>query len=412
MKKTKIAILGFGQRGFIYANIIREFPEEMELVSVCEINPVKKPLILQMFAIPEENYFSDYREMFKRGKLADILIIATMDQDHYQQALDALDLGYDLLLEKPIATTREEISAIRDKANQLNRKVAIAHVLRYTAFYQKIKSLINEDVIGKVVNLSQTEHVGYFHYAHSYVRGNWRKAETSAPMILAKSCHDLDIIRWLIDKHCLSVSSFGSLSHFKKENAPKDSADFCYKCQLECPYNAVDFYRRNPMWMMIFSLEQDPEKVLANENLSYARCVWKSDNDVVDHQVVNLLFEEGIAASFTMTAFSDAIHRSLKIHGTKGEIEGDLEAKEIILKVYGKTPERIDVSTLTNDFSYHSGGDKQLLVDFVRNVRNNEQMSGLTDINNAVESHFIALDAEDSRLLGGELVRSSYLALK
>ncbi|NLD26706.1 MAG: Gfo/Idh/MocA family oxidoreductase [Acholeplasmataceae bacterium] len=412
MKKTKIAILGFGQRGFVYANIIREFPEEMELVSVCEINPVKKALIMQMFSIPEEYYFSDYQEMFKKGKIADILIIATMDKDHYQQALDALHLGYDLLLEKPIATEREEILAIRDKANQLGRKVAIAHVLRYTAFYQKIKALIKEGAIGDIVNLSQIEHVGYFHYAHSYVRGNWRKAETSAPMILAKSCHDLDIIRWLIDKHCLSVSSFGSLSHFKQENAPEGSADYCYKCSLACPYNALEFYRKNPMWMMIFSLEQDPNKVLANEGLSYSRCVWKSDNDVVDHQVVNLLFEDDIAASFTMTAFSNEMHRSIKVHGTRGEIEGDLEKKEIILKVYGRDPENIDISALTDDFSYHSGGDKQLLVDFVRNVQNNEKMSGLTDINNAVESHFMALDAEDSRLQGGKLVSSSYSHVK
>lgn len=411
MEKIKIAIFGFGQRGFVYANIIKEYPEEMELVAVCEINPAKKPLIMNLFQIPEEKYFLNDKEFFEKGKLADILIISTMDRDHYLQALTALDLGYDLLLEKPIATEREEILAIASKAKELGRRVAVAHVLRYTAFYQKIKELISTGKLGDVTTISQTEHVGYYHYAHSYVRGNWRKAETSAPMILAKSCHDLDIIRWLIDKKYLAVSSFGSLSYFKKENAPEGSADYCYKCTLDCPFNAVDFYAKNPLWMLIFSLEQDPKKVLSNENLSYSKCVFKSDNDVVDHQVVNLLFEDGITASFVMTAFSSEIHRSIKVHGTKAELEGDLEKMEIILKTYGKDQEIIDVKTLADDFSYHSGGDKQLLLDFVRNVRRNEKVSGLTDIANAVESHFMALDAEESRLKGGKLVASSYLQI-
>lgn len=409
MKKIKIAILGFGQRGFVYANIIKEFPDEMELVSVCEINLLKKPLIMHQFSIKAENYFTDYKEMFKKGKLADILIIATQDRDHYEQAMAALDLGYDLLLEKPIAPERAEILEIRNKANRLGRRVAIAHVLRYTAFYQKIKELVTDGSLGKITTVSQTEHVGYYHYAHSYVRGNWRKAETSAPMILAKSCHDLDIIRWLIDKKYIALSSFGSLTYFKEENAPEKSAEYCYKCPLECPFNAVEFYSKNPMWMLIFSLESDPKKVLSDENLSYSKCVYRSDNDVVDHQVVNLLFEDDITASFVMTAFSNEIHRSIKIHGTKAELEGDLEKMELVLKTYGKGTEIIDVSTLADDFSYHSGGDKQMLVDFVRMVRNNEKVSGLTDINNAVESHFMALDAEDSRLENGKLIHSSYI---
>ena len=163
------------------------------------------------------------------------------------------------------------------------------------------------------------------------------------------------------------------------------------------------------MWMLIFSLESDPKKVLSDENLSYSKCVYRSDNDVVDHQVVNLLFEDDITASFVMTAFSNEIHRSIKIHGTKAELEGDLEKMELVLKTYGKGTEIIDVSTLADDFSYHSGGDKQMLVDFVRKVRNNEKVSGLTDINNAVESHFMALDAEDSRLENGKLIHSSYI---
>lgn len=408
MDKIKIAILGFGQRGFVYANIIQAHQAEMELVAVCEINPVKKPLIMQMFNIAEENYYTDYKEMFKKGKIADILVISTMDQDHYHQAMEALDLGYDIMLEKPIAVNKHEITDIKDKANKLNRKVAVAHVLRYTPFYQKLKKIIDSDKIGKIMTLSQTEHVGYFHYAHSYVRGNWSKAETSAPMILAKSCHDLDIIQFLIGEKCEYLTSFGNLNYFKKENAPEGAADHCYKCQVDCPYNAVNFYKQNPMWMMIFSLKSDPEKVLSDENLRYGKCVYKLDNNVVDHQVVNMQFVGGATASFTMTAFSNETHRSIKIHGSKGEIEGDLEERKITVKVYGKEIETIDVNLLTDDFSHHQGGDVKMFVDFVRNVKNRQPISGLTDINNSVDSHFMAIDAETSRLNNGKVIHYKY----
>src|SRR5690554_1305720 len=163
MKKIKIAILGFGQRGFVYANIIKQNPKLMELVSVCEINEKKKPLIMQMFGLNEESIYLDYKEMYKEGKIADILIISTMDQDHYIQAMEALEIGYDILLEKPIATKKDEIKAIKDKANNLGRKVAVAHVLRHTLFYQKLKELIDLGKIGKVQAISQTENIGYFH---------------------------------------------------------------------------------------------------------------------------------------------------------------------------------------------------------------------------------------------------------
>jgi len=411
MEKTKIAILGFGSRGFTYANIIMENPEEMELVAVCEINLAKKPLILHNYHLREDQFFTDYQEMLKKGKLADILIISTMDRDHHDQALAALEVGYDLLLEKPIATSRRECQDILDKANQLKRKIAVCHVLRYTPFYQKLKEIISSGTIGEVVNMSQTENIGYYHYAHSYVRGNWRNEKTSGPIVLTKTCHDLDIIRWLIGKECTAISSFGNLNYFKPDNAPQGSADYCYKCSLECPFNALDFYKKNPMWAMVFTLNPDVESVLRDEKCHYGRCVYHSDNNVCDHQVVNLEFENLTTAQLTLTAFSNEIHRNLKIHGTKGEIEGDMEKAEIIIKIFGKTPEVIDVSKLAVDFSGHAGGDKKMLIDFVRHLQavktgaaSEAAIAGLTDINYSMESHFMAFDAEKSRLQGGKAI--------
>lgn len=405
MEKIRIAILGFGQRGYIYANIIKSHPDEMELAAVCEINPVKKPFIMQMFDIKEEDYYTDYKEMFKKGKIADILVIATMDRDHYEQALTALELGYDLLLEKPIAVEIDHCLAIRDKANALGRKVAVCHVLRYTPFYRKVKEIIDSGRIGKVATLSQTEHIGYYHYAHSYVRGNWRRADASAPMILAKACHDLDIIQWLIGEKCTAINSFGNLFYFKKENAPEGSADYCYKCEIACPYNAIKFYKSHPDWFMIFSLDPDVGKVLSDELVNYGRCVYKSDNDVADHQVVSMVFASGATANLTVTAFSNEIHRGVKVHGTKGEIAGDLEEGRITIKIYGEKPETIDVKAGETDLSGHAGGDVRMLLDFARNVRSGEPQSGLTDINYSIESHRMAFAAEASRLAGGKVIK-------
>ncbi|MGD9604519.1 MAG: Gfo/Idh/MocA family protein [Bacilli bacterium] len=398
MNVVSVAILGFGQRGYTYANIIREHPDEAKIVAVCEKNLLKKPIILGQYQLSNEQFYENDDDFFKKGKIADILVISTMDQDHYRQAMISLELGYDLLLEKPIATTKEHCQAILNKANELKRKVAVCHVLRYTPFYQKLKSLINEGVIGDIVTLSQTEHIGYFHFAHSYVRGNWRNSQTSSPMILAKCCHDLDIIRWLIGGNCTQISSVGNLFYFNKAHAPVGSRPYCYQCDLDCPYNALHFYKQNPMWAMIFSLNPNLDDVLKDESLSYSRCVFQSDNNVPDHQVVQMLFDNQTTAQLTVTAFSNEVHRSIKIHGTKGEMEGDMEGMVITVKVYGKETFTIDISKLADDFSGHAGGDKKMILDFVNNIRHHESISGLTDINNSLESHFMALDAEESRL--------------
>ncbi|HNZ50849.1 MAG TPA: Gfo/Idh/MocA family oxidoreductase [Bacilli bacterium] len=404
MKKITVAILGFGSRGFTYANIIREYPEEAQIVAVCEVNLNKKPFILSQYQLNEDQFYENEDHFFGKGKLADVLIISTMDQDHHRHALKALNLGYDLLLEKPIATTKADCQEIADYAKQLNRKVAVCHVLRYTPFYQKLKEIIDNQTIGEIVTLSQTEHIGYYHFAHSYVRGNWRNSQTSSPMVLAKSCHDLDIIRWLMGSDCTQLSSLGNLFYFNKAHAPLGSKAYCYQCQVDCPYHAFRFYKKHPMWAMIFTLNPDLETVLKDEKLSYSRCVYQSDNNVPDHQVVQMLFKNAATAQLTITAFSKEIHRSIKIHGTKGEIEGDMEGMTITVKVFGGDTWQIDVRELAKDFSGHAGGDKKMVRDFLANVRNNEPIIGLTDIKNALESHFMALDAETSRLQGGKVI--------
>ena len=226
----KFAVMGLGGRGSTYAHFIKYYGSE--LVAVCDPDISKKELAVNEYGMPEDGFFTSEEEFFSKGKIADALVIATLDDIHYRQTMRALDLGYDILLEKPIAMTLRECEDIRDKAKACGRKVVVCHVLRYSPYYTKVKEILDSGVAGDIVCVEMTENIGYYHYAHSYCRGNWRNTDVSTPLILAKNCHDTDMICWLIGKKCLSVNSFGSLKYFKEEYAPEGSTAYCF----ECPY--------------------------------------------------------------------------------------------------------------------------------------------------------------------------------
>jgi predicted dehydrogenase len=344
------------------------------------------------------------------------LVISTPDALHYAQAVRALDLGYDILLEKPIAVTEAECVAIGKKAAKLGRTVAVCHVLRYTAFYRGIKDVIDSGRIGAVAAITQTENVSYWHQAHSYVRGNWRSSKTSSPMILAKCCHDLDILCWLAGAACKSVSSYGSLGFFKSENAPQNSGGYCCDCGVRktCPYDWIKFYKANPGWFNAVrravpsvddaDASDEIEKALSNKGNPYSRCVFRCDNDAVDRQAVNILFDGGVTAQLMMTAFSALCTRRIKVHGTYGEIEGDFEEKSYRVTEYGKPPQTVDVTKVTSDFSGHGGGDRVMFWDFIDLVGGRAGGKGLTTLDKSVLSHRMAFAAERSRLHNGKPV--------
>ena len=228
---TTVAIAGLGPRGFYtYAQYQKVHPERMKVTAIADIDETKLYLAAEDLHIPPEGCFKSAEEMLSKDKLADVLIVATQDKQHIAHALAGLERGYDLILEKPVATTPEDCIAIRDAAKRLNRKVAVCYVLRYTTFYRTIKNIIYSGRIGEVVNVDAVENVGYWHQAHSFVRGNWSNCGRSSPMILQKSCHDMDILNFLIGSHCECLSSFGSLSFFNSEHRPKDAAEFCVDC--------------------------------------------------------------------------------------------------------------------------------------------------------------------------------------
>ncbi len=413
MEQITVAIVGLGPRGFhTYAQYQKIHPELMRVVAIADIDPSKVETAAKDLKIPDELCFHSAEELFTREKLADVLIVATQDQQHLAHALAGLRIGYDIILEKPIATTFEDCMAIRDEAERLRRKVAVCHVLRYTTFYGTIKNVIDSGRIGEIVNIAAVENVGYWHQAHSFVRGNWSSAERSSPMILQKCCHDLDILNFLIGKKCERLSSFGSLKFFNSRHRPADATEFCLDCPRRdsCVYSAKRIYLADDAmekrkWFCYVASPEGTKESLekALRTGPYGRCVFASDNDVVDHQVVAMEYEEGITATLTMSAFSDELYRSIRIMGTLGEIEGDQKSNLIRVTPFGEETEVYDVNKLASDLSGHGGGDNQMMTDFFGRFRSQEENVS-SSIDNSMESHAMAFAAEQSRLRGGEPV--------
>ena len=408
MKKITFAVMGMGDRGTVYAGKALKYPLEMEIVAMADVRRERLDAANKHLHLPEDRLFDSAEALLSQPKLADIMVVATQDCQHRDHAMKAMELGYDLLLEKPISNKLEACVELTKAAEKLGRKVFICHVLRYTVFYQQIKSLIEEGTIGKVQSIEAMEQVGVHHYCHSFVRGNWNKAADSSPMILAKCCHDMDILPWLVGKKCLKLSSFGSLTHFKAENCPAGAAERCADCLLDCPFHANRYYlSRIPGWPSnILHPEPTAENVTeVLKNSDYGRCVYKMDNDVVDHQTVNMLLEDDITVSFQMTGFTNRQTRTIRVMGTEGEIWGDFREKELYVQRYGQQPEKIDLVSMCDDFAGHGGGDARIVHDVIRYIRGDAfDTSSMTTIQRSVESHYMAFAAEHSRVLGGELV--------
>ncbi len=412
------AIAGFGDRGSTYASMQRLFPDRMKVVAVADLDPRKVEKARQLYAIPRENCFSSAEEMLEQPRLADVMVVSTMDRQHVGHAIPALKKGYHILMEKPISPELAKCKEILEVSKNCPGKVIVCHVLRYTVFYNTLKDLIASGRIGDVVSICANENVGYWHQAHSFVRGNWRNSQETSPMILQKSCHDMDILTWLLGKRCKSVSSIGGTTLFKLSMAPEGAALRCLdgcKAKDACPFDAEKIYITSPKtgrakgdsWITsVLSVENTLESTYqALREGPYGRCVYHCDNDVVDHQQTNLLMEDGSTVSFTMCAFTEDCYRTFKAMGTKGEIEADMKSNLIRVREFGKGEEAIDVGKLSNDLKGHGGGDSGIVKDFLEMLLTGSQPNDrTTTLEHSMESHFIALAAEESRLHGGQVV--------
>lgn len=410
MKKVTLAVCGMGSRGVVYASQMLNHPEMGQVTAIADLLPERLEAANKYLHLPEDRLFSTADEMFAQPKLADIMAITTQDAQHKEHALKALEKGYDLLLEKPISNRLEDIVTIAATAKRLGRTVIVCHVLRYTPFYRKIKELLDQGVVGRVMSLEMAEHVGNFHYAHSYTRGNWHNEAKSSPMILAKSSHDMDLICWLSGEDCTKINSFGTQTYYNSSNAPEGAAERCSDCKLDCVFRAHDFYLpRVPRWPTnIIHPEPTVENITEMLKTSdYGRCVYKMDNDVVDHQTVNMVMGDHITATFQMTGFAaGGDSRTIRVLGTEGDLRGDFRAKTLQYQRFGQKPVIISEEELGTQAKGHGGGDAGLILNVLRYYRGEEfDTSSITFIDRSVESHYMAFAAEHSRKNGGELVK-------
>ena len=401
----KFVLIGAGQRGMIYANCARE--RGHEIVAVAEPDEARRGIAGDSLGISDAFRFHSGKELLAQPKLADAAIIATMDRDHYREAIPAMEKGYHLLLEKPISPVPEETLAIEKAAVRTGRHVTVCHVLRYSPFFRELKNTAMSGKIGKVITIQHNENIGNFHIAHSFVRGNWRRSDLASPLVMQKSCHDMDLLVWLTGSRCESISSFGELTYFRPENAPEGTAERCCDCPLKdnCRFSAYRCYL--PVageWPATVLTEDQTEEGLreAIRTGPYGRCVYRCDNNVCDHQVSILRFRNGVTATFNLSGFTNKMARTIKIMGEDGEIRASEDDNEIEITRFTSTwksePET-EIIRPAESSSGHSGGDSGIVEDFLAMLEG--KLSGsATDIHESVESHMMACAAEEARITG------------
>lgn len=406
-KPVTAITLGAGSRGNVYGNFAEKFPTLLDIVGVAEPIPLRNERYATKHKIADTNRFNTWERVFERPKFADAIIITTPDALHYAPCMKALEMGYDILLEKPIAPTEKECRNILALAKKTGRIVAVCHVLRYAPYFVKMKELIAQGAVGEVISIQHLEPIEHMHMSHSYVRGNWHNSKTTTPIILAKSCHDLDIIKWVINKPAKQISAMGDLKWFRKENAPQDSTARCTDgCAVErtCPYSAIKMYYEQRQRLGVFDLPDDktkhPEAIMEKlKTTDYGRCVYRMDNDQPDHYITNIRFGDNITASFSMEAFTSYAGRRTRIMGSMGDMVGDMT--ELVItdfrtnKQTKLVPKAEDVDEYRN--SGHGGGDWLLANDFVQAVSQQNPKLLTSTIDESIESHIMAFMAEESR---------------
>ena len=425
MKKPVTAIIvGGGHRSFIYADYSLIHPDELKIVGIADPDKNRVDDAVEKYGISREFCFETADELAKHGKIADVIINGTMDKDHVKTALPLIECGYDMLLEKPFAVNKEEMEKLVDAVKKHGNKVMVCHVLRYADFYRQIKKVITDGEIGEIISIQLCEDVSYHHYTNSYVRGKWANSEKSGTsMLLAKCCHDLDMMMWLMgDLKPECVSSMGSLMYFNRDNAPADSGE---RCMVDCKYvdtcnvsarrvyldmpGRWDFY----VWPDLHDAPYDVKYEYLKNESPYGRCAFKCDNNVADHQTVIIRFSNGATGSHNLTGGTAFSQRIVRIVGTKGEINGTFESQKFTVSYIN--PHNDDdhvnkVYDLSEECSAsvgHGGGDHALVEDFIKYVRDEATSPSCTSIYDSVAGHLVVFAADESMENGGAPVKTN-----
>jgi predicted dehydrogenase len=402
---VSLLVIGAGQRGSGYARWALEHPDRARVVGVAEPLVFRRQLIAADHGIAPENAVPDWAELAARPRFADAVLICTQDRMHAEPAQAFAALGYHILLEKPMAPDEESCRRIVGAAEQAGVMLAVGHVMRYSPYTVAVKQVVDSGRLGDILSVQHLEPVGFWHQAHSFVRGNWRRADLATSMLMAKSCHDLDWLQYVMGQAPSRLSSFGSLTHFTAAHRPPGAADRCVGCSVaaSCPYSAERLYRgmldrgehRWPLSVLVSSFT--PAAVDdALRNGPYGRCVYGCDNDVVDHQVVSMEFPSGATAVFTMTAFAEAAQRSTRLFGTRGELSGDGET----IRVYDFLTRTEEVIEPDRAEGGHAGGDAGLMDAFVTALATGDRTAILSGPRESLASHLAVFAAERARLNG------------
>ena len=396
----KIVAIGAGNRTNKYLEYVKQHPDKVKLVGVVELNDIRRKHVAERFGLDESQCFADYRDFFRHPFDTDVVMVCTPENMHFEPTMQAIGRGYHVLLEKPIAQTLEECMLIAEAARKHDVLVSVCHVLRYHPYFMKIKELVDSGELGHIISINHRTSVGIDRAAHGFVRGIWRKEAVSNPMLMSKCCHDIDFLLWLTKTPCRKLTSFGSLRWFKEKNAPEGSADRCLDCQVEsrCPFSAIDLYRVRRDWIANFDV---PEGKTIDEVIEdqlrhglYGRCVYRCDNDVVDHQIVSMEMESEVTVNFSMDIFTLKDNRETHISLTGGEIDGD-ETRLRVRSFRGAEETIYDFSDLAHQ-PFHAGADLAIMADFIEAIQQ-DRKDVVTSIDHSVESHRICFEAEQSR---------------
>ncbi len=403
MTAIETIVVGAGGRGNSYGNFALEHPQELHVIGVAEPDPARREHFVRRHNIAPNMVYPSWESLLATNeKRADTIINCTMDRLHFESTTRMLELGYDVLLEKPMTPVLEENARLVHQAEASGRILQVCHVLRYTPFWQALREVVQSGKLGKIISVTHRENLAYYHMAHSFVRGNWRSEATSGPMILCKCCHDFDVLLWILRRRKVThLSSFGSLVHFRPENAPEGATERCTDgCPAAdaCKYDATKIYARTNFGWPIASIASDEARLEALRTGWYGRCVYQTDNDVVDHQTVNMELDDGATITLVMNGQGDEECRTMRWDGTKATLYGKFSARGDEIRVHHHLSGEVEEApVIARDSSGHGGGDFGIMRSFVNTVKGNPDDS-VTTARESFESHLLAFAAEESRL--------------
>ncbi|HJR91400.1 MAG TPA: Gfo/Idh/MocA family oxidoreductase [Acidimicrobiia bacterium] len=399
-----VVMVGAGQRGHhVYGRWLLENPRRARAVAVVEPDPIRRGIFGDAHRIPSRHRFPSIDAWMAKGRVAEACIVATPDRAHEQPAAAALVAGYEVLVEKPMGHDLPAVLALVESAGKSAGSLHVAHVLRYAPLFRALHETVASGVLGDIVSVTHSENLWAFHMAHSFVRGNWSRTTEATPMIVQKTCHDFDILSWNLDSPVAKLSSFGSLLHFRPENAPEGATARCGDgCPVaDCPFDGRRVYLDPavtgwPVEAIASDLSMEGRRRALAEG-PYGVCVYRAGSDVVDHQTVSMQLENGATSTLIVQGHSDVEERTMRYDGTRATLRAKTSGGGRI-EVASHDGAASAVVDMAREVGGHGGGDSGLMDAFITSVSG--RVPGATDAAGAFESHLLAFLAEEARISG------------